>query len=203
MHLLLEILGNRCIVIICCWVSDIVDFGINLNLLIKLFSDIIKESSQNVLKKCFLLFWIPYINYTNIVTLLIEDNQSFGRNQKTKIDIFMWHTKLTYKLTNISYMLSFPEWRWELERRIFSPISSKFVFSSTRNFSIIQGHSILVSIEGLAQHLAILSFKKRSVNYTYFRHVRNLYQYWYLKKFSVLTLVECSVSTIRHFFSIF
>ena len=47
----------------------------------------------------------------------------------------------------------------------------------SRNFSIIQGYSILVSIESLAPTLsyfiAFLSFK-RSVNYTYFRHVRKL-----------------------------
>ena len=47
----------------------------------------------------------------------------------------------------------------------------------SRNFSIIQDYSILLSIESLALTLTyfitFLSFK-RSVSYTYFRHVRQL-----------------------------
>ena len=47
-------------------------------------------------------------------------------------DIPRWHISWPIYM---SYMLGFPDWRWELERRISPPLSSKFVFSSfTKNF---------------------------------------------------------------------
>ena len=46
--LILEILSNMCIVIICCPVCDVINFGINLNLLIKPFLYITKTSRKKM-----------------------------------------------------------------------------------------------------------------------------------------------------------
>ena len=43
---ILEILGNMCIVIICCQVCEVLNFENNFNLLIKLFLYITKKSKQ-------------------------------------------------------------------------------------------------------------------------------------------------------------
>ena len=45
---LLEILGNMCIVIICCSVCEVINFEVNLSFLIKLFSYITKRSEKIV-----------------------------------------------------------------------------------------------------------------------------------------------------------
>ena len=45
---LLEILGNMCIVIICCPVCEVINFEVNLSFLIKLFSYITKRSEKIV-----------------------------------------------------------------------------------------------------------------------------------------------------------
>ena len=44
--LLLEILGNMCIIIICFLVCDVIKFEINLNFLIKPFSNLIKNEHE-------------------------------------------------------------------------------------------------------------------------------------------------------------
>ena len=55
--LLLDILGNMCIVIICCPVRDTINFEINLSFLIKLFLHIIKKSGQKPQERQELLTW--------------------------------------------------------------------------------------------------------------------------------------------------